>query len=276
MKELTVALLQMDAELDNKEGNIAKAVSYIKEAAEKGAKFICLPETFVTGYNLDYYGDRIYEMAEPIEGPTCTALKEAAKENGIYVIAGIPTKESADAPTYNSAVIIDDEGNLIGTYAKNHLFAGECDVFARKGEYPVFDTKYGKIGVMICADNNHPETARMLALGGAHLVFMPAAWRVQESDIWPLLIRTHALESNIFILAANICKKMPDLYLFGHSMIANPRGQEIAVGSEDKEELIVATIDLDEVENYRATMPSLKDRHPEDYGRFTEPLKDSY
>ena len=163
-----------------------------------------------------------------------------------------------------------------GVYSKNHLFGGECDYFTRTGEYPVFETKYGRIGIMICADNNHPEPARILALKGAQIVFMPAAWRVQEADIWPLLIRCHALENNVFVAAANMYCKMDDLFLFGHSMVASPRGEVVEELTQEAGGMIVQTIDLDEVAERRATMPSLKDRHPEDYGVFCAPVKAEY
>ena len=120
-------------------------------------------------------------------------------------------------PLENNAVVIDDEGEVIGTYSKNHLFGDEPKYFTANGEYPVFDTKYGKIGIMICCDNNFPEPARILALGGAELIFMPAAWRVQEEDLWKLLISSHACENNVFIAAANVFSRMDDLFLFGHS-----------------------------------------------------------
>ena len=136
----------------------------------------------------------------------------------------------------------------------------------------MFDTKYGKIGIMICCDNNFPEPARILALGGAELIFMPAAWRVQEADLWKLLISSHACENNVFIAAANVFSRMDDLFLFGHSKIVDPRGRVLRESEAEGDDVLVETIDLDSVYEHRACMPSLKDRHPETYDAFIEPV----
>lgn len=273
MREVTIGLIQLENKLCDKEYNLEKAVQLIRGAAKKGAVIICLPELFVTGYNLNVFGDDLYDMAEGIDGPTITRLCSEAKELGVYIIAPIAMTGGEGGKLKNAAVLINDEGEVQGIYNKNHLFGDECNYFSRDGEYPVFDTKYGKIGFIICADNNHPEPARILALKGAEIVFMPAAWRVQEADIWPLLIRCHALENNIFLAVCNTYSKMEDLFLFGHSMIANPRGKILEEIEEDQEGVIVYTVDLDEVATYRAIMPSLKDRHPEDYSVFCDPVQ---
>ena len=260
MSKVTIGLIQLETRLGDKEYNLALAQEKVREAAAQGAKIICLPELFVTGYNLGVFGDKLYDMAEGLSGPTITALRAQAKELGVYIIAPIALQVYTTRPLNNAAVLIDDE----------------CDYFTRTGEYPVFETKYGRIGIMICADNNHPEPARILALKGAQIVFMPAAWRVQEADIWPLLIRCHALENNVFVAAANMYCKMDDLFLFGHSMVASPRGEVVEELTQEAGGMIVQTIDLDEVAERRATMPSLKDRHPEDYGVFCAPVKAEY
>lgn len=272
MRNVTIGLIQLESRVGDKAYNLEQSQSLVREAAGKGAKIICLPELFVTGYNLNTFGEGLYGLAEGLSGPTITAMRALAKELGVYLIAPIALQVYTTRPLNNAAVLIDDTGEVQGVYNKNHLFGDECSYFTRTGEYPVFDTKYGKIGIMICADNNHPEPARILALKGAEIVFMPAAWRVQESDIWPLLIRCHALENNIYIAVANHYSAMDDLLLFGHSMIANPRGQVIEELTEDCGGLIVQTIDLDQVYEHRAVMPSLKDRHPEDYGVFCAPV----
>ena len=276
MSKVTIGLIQLETRLGDKEYNLALAQEKVREAAAQGAKIICLPELFVTGYNLGVFGDKLYDMAEGLSGPTITALRAQAKELGVYIIAPIALQVYTTRPLKNAAVLINDEGEVQGVYSKNHLFGGECDYFTRTGEYPVFETKYGRIGIMICADNNHPEPARILALKGAQIVFMPAAWRVQEADIWPLLIRCHALENNVFLAAANMYCRMDDLFLFGHSMVASPRGEVVEELTQEAGGMIVQTIDLDEVAERRATMPSLKDRHPEDYGVFCAPVKAEY
>ena len=274
MSKVTIGLIQLTNKLGDKEYNLEHSIQLIRLAAAKGAKIVCLPELFVTGYNLNVFGDSLYEMAESLDGKPIRRLCEEAEKSGIYIIAPMAMKgDEENGPMKNSAVLINDDGEVQGVYNKNHLFGDECNYFTRDGEYPVFDTKYGKIGMIICADNNHPEPARILALKGAEIVFMPAAWRVQESDIWPLLIRSHAIENNIFMAVCNTYSEMEDMYLFGHSMVVNPRGQILEDAGDAHEKVIVCTIDLDEVASYRASMPSLKDRHPEDYGIFCEPVK---
>ncbi len=272
MRNVTIGLVQLESRVGDKGYNLKEAERLVREAAAKGAQIICLPELFVTGYNLNTFGEGLYDLAEGLSGPTITAMRALARELRVYLIAPIALQVYTTRPLNNAAVVIDDQGEVQGVYNKNHLFGGECEYFTRTGKYPVFDTKYGKIGIMICADNNHPEPARILALKGAEIVFMPAAWRVQESDIWQLLIRCHALENNVYVAVANHYAQMDDLFLFGHSMIAGPRGQVIEELTEDQGGLIVRTIDLEEIYECRANMPSLKDRHPEDYGVFCVPV----
>ena len=276
MKQVTIGLVQLETKVGDKAYNLALAQEKVREAAAKGAKIVCLPEMFATGYNLDVFGDGLYDLGEGLSGPTILAMRALAKELGVYIIAPLALQVYTTRPLNNAAVLIDDQGEVQGVYSKNHLFGGECDYFVSTGEYPVFETKYGKIGIIICADNNHPEPARILALGGAQIVFMPAAWRVQESDIWPLLIRCHALENNVFLAACNMYSKMDGLFLVGHSMVAGPRGQVVEELTEEGGGVIVCTLDLDEVAQCRANMPSLKDRHPEGYGAFVAPVKAEY
>ncbi len=273
MREVIIGLIQLENELGDKEHNLEKAVSLIGEAAKKGAGIICLPELFVTGYHLEALKDDLYDMAERPDGAVFARLCGVARKLGIYIIAPVAMANGVPGQMENAAVLINDDGEIQGRYCKNHLFGAESLFFTRTGEYPVFNTKYGKIGIMICADNNHPEPARILALKGAEIVFMPAAWRVQEADIWPLLIRCHGLENNIFIAACNTYSRMDDLFLFGHSMVAGPRGNVVEELGEG-EGMIVCKLDLDEITACRLAMPGLKDRHPKDYGILCETLRD--
>ncbi len=274
MKQVTIGLIQLEPKLGDKEWNLAKAEEEIRACAAKGARIICLPELFLTGYNLDALGEQLYDLAEEITGPAITSLQTLAKELAVYLIAPIAMRKEAPRPLHNAAVFIDDTGEVQGVYEKNHLFGNECDYFTCTGEYPVFKTRYGTVGIMICADNNHPEPARILAVEGAELIFMPSAWRIQESDIWPILIRCHALENNVFLAACNMYSKMDGLFLFGHSMVAGPRGEVIAELTEGGGNVLVQTVDLDEVKVRRASMPSLKDRHPDSYGVLCEPVQE--
>ena len=273
MSKVTIGVIQLENELCKKKENLEKADRLVREAAGKGAKIICLPELFVTGYNLNVFGEDLYEMGEGLTGPTITHMRALAKELGVYIIAPIAMQMRSTRPLENNAVFIDDCGEVIGVYSKNHLFGDEPKYFCSNGEYPVFETKYGRVGVMICCDNNFPEPARILALKGAEIIFMPAAWRIQEEDLWKLLISSHACENNVYIAAANTFSRMDDLFLFGHSKIVDPRGRVIVESEAEGSDVLVETIDLDMVHELRGCMPSLKDRHPESYGPITEPVK---
>lgn len=273
MKNLTIGLIQLENELGKKEANLSKAVELVRRTAAKGAKIICLPELFVTGYNLDVFGEKLYDMAEGLTGPTVSTMRSLAKELGVYLIVPLAMQMKSTRPLNNVAVFINDDGEVQGTYSKNHLFGDEPKYFCSDGEYPVFETKYGKVGIMICCDNNFPEPARILALKGAEVIFLPAAWRVNEEDLWNLLISSHACENNVFIAAANTYCEMDGLFLFGHSKVVDPRGRVVEELSENKQGTIVCTIDFDEVYKARAQMPSLKDRHPDGYGEICTPLK---
>lgn len=272
MSKVRIGIIQLQNELCEKERNLEKAVELVREAAAKGAKIVCLPELFVTGYNLGVFGDRLSELSEGLTGPTITRMRALAKELAIYLIAPISMQMRSSFPLENNAVFIDDQGEVKGVYTKNHLFGDEPKYFVSHGEYPVFDTPYGKVGVMICCDNNFPEPARILALKGAEIIFMPAAWRVNEEDLWKLLISSHACENNVFIAAANTYCEMDDLYLFGHSKIVDPRGIVLCESEVKGSDVLVQEIDTDSVYEHRACMPSLKDRHPETYGIFTAPI----
>ncbi len=273
MSKVCIGVVQLQNEPCAKESNLKKAMELVREAAAQGAKIVCLPELFVTGYNLNIFGDRLSELSEGLTGPTITAMRELAAELKIYIIAPISMQIRTSFPLENSAVFINDDGTVQGVYSKNHLFGDEPKFFVSNGEYPVFDTKYGKIGVMICCDNNFPEPARILALNGAEIIFMPAAWRIQEADLWKLLISSHACENNVFIAAANTYCEMDDLYLFGHSKIVDPRGIILCESEKKGSDVLVQEIDTDSVYEHRACMPGLKDRHPEGYGVLCEPVR---
>ena len=162
-----------------------KAIPMIRQAGLDGSDMIMFPEMFTTGYELSIVGPRITELAEPVNGPTITALREAAKQAGVYVVAPIALYHD-DLPgvPFNSAVLIDREGNVAGVYDKQHLWALERFYFRGGNGTPVFQTDFGTIGIMICYDMGYPEVARMLALQGAQIVLCPSAWCEPDHDVW--------------------------------------------------------------------------------------------
>ena len=224
------------------------------------------PEMFTTGYELSIVGPRITELAEPVNGPTITALREAAKQAGVYVVAPIALYHD-DLPgvPFNSAVLIDREGNVAGVYDKQHLWALERFYFRSGCDCPVFDTDFGRIGVMICYDMGFPEVARMLALQGADLILCPSAWCQEDMDVWDVNAPARALENTAFVAAVNRYGVEDQLVMPGHTKVCNPRGHVVAELAEEAEGVLHVELDLNEVVDYRQRSPYLRDRRPDLY-----------
>lgn len=182
-KMVRLALVQFESELCNVEANVAHACDMIRKAGENGADMVVLPELFSTGYQLDVVGPRIAELVEPVDGPTVRALQEAAADAGSYVVAGLALEHELAGVAYNSAVVIDRAGELVGIYDKQHLWALERFYFRSGSDTPVFDTDFGRVGVLICYDLGYPEVSRMLALQGAELLVCPSAWCAADMDV---------------------------------------------------------------------------------------------
>lgn len=269
-RQFKIALVQYQSVLGDLQKNADRAVEMVRESAAKGAKIVCFPEMFNTGYNFQLIGDRFHNCGETIDGHTITRLQKVAKECACYVIAPITLEKKVKGVFYNAAVVIDDEGVVLGDYSKHHLWAAERYYFHAGEDIPVFDTKYGKIGVMICYDAGFPETARILTLKGAELIFMPSAWRIQDWDMWKLNIPQRALENTLYVAGVNRFGHEDDLYMFGNSKVADWRGRIIAESKEEKEEIVYAEIDLDQLTKARLDIHYLKDRRPDSYKLLSE------
>lgn len=269
-RQFKIALVQYQSVLGDLQKNADRAVEMVREAAAKGAKIVCFPEMFNTGYNFQLIGDGFHNCGETIDGHTITRLQKVAKECACYVIAPITLEKKVKGVFYNAAVVIDDEGVVLGDYSKHYLWAAERYYFHAGEDIPVFDTKYGKIGVMICYDAGFPETARVLTLKGAELIFMPSAWRIQDWDMWNLNIPQRALENTLYVAGVNRFGHEDDLYMFGNSKVADWRGRIIAESKEEKEEIVYAEIDLDQLTKARLDIHYLKDRRPDSYKLLSE------
>lgn len=267
MSKIKIALVQFEAKLCKCKENTDRAVKLAEEAAKNGAKFICFPEMFNTGYNLNVINRKIYDFAETLDGYTVSKFKIFAKEHEVYVIVPIAI-EVLPSVIENSAVLINNKGEVQNVYSKSHLWSLESVYFKSGDDISVFDTDYGKIGIMICYDAGFPEVARMLTLQGAKIIFMPAAWRIQDKDMWDLNVSGRALENTVFIAAVNRFGHEEDLYLFGNSKVANPRGTIIAESTNEAEEIVYCEIDLDEVQKHREVIPYLKDRQSYKYDKI--------
>ncbi|MDG6218677.1 MAG: carbon-nitrogen hydrolase family protein [Candidatus Thermoplasmatota archaeon] len=253
MKNFKVAIAQMDIVSEKKELNLKKADELSLIASEKGADFICLPEYFSTGS----IPEKFNELAETIPGNTTNKLCEIAKKNKIAIAASIIEK-SKDT-LYNTAVLIDSKGDLLGKQRKIHLFLEEATVVSNGKKCEVISTVNGKIGLMVCYDTIFPEVSRKLAMNGAQMIFIPANWPDPFSTQWKIALSARALDNQIWIVAANRCGKDDTYTYFGKSMIINPYG-EIVYECGNEEDLMVWEIELKKADEFKAIINFLKDR----------------
>lgn len=266
-----LALIQFESVLCDPAANTEKACGMIVDAASQGADLVVLPELFSTGYELNIVGPRIPELAEPVDGPTVTALRQAARDANCYVVAGLALTHELPGVAYNSAVLIDRTGSLAGVYDKQHLWALERFYF-RSGEgSPVFDTDFGRLGILICYDLGFPEVARMLALQGAEILVCPSAWCAEDMDVWDVNVPARALENTTFVAAVNRFGREDALVMPGHTKVCNPRGRVISELKDEAEGTLYVELNLDEVVSHRVSSPYLRDRRPDLYDQVMLP-----
>ena len=278
--QATNALPDSDDLPQIKKANIDKHVELIRLAADKGAQVCCLQELFYAPYFPAEQDTRWYDLAEPIpDGPTITLMKDLAKQHAMVLVVPIYEQEMPGV-LYNTAAVIDDEGNYLGKYRKHHiphLYPGFWEKFYFKpgnGGYPVFNTRFGKIGVYICYDRHFPEGARELGLNGAEIVFNPSATVAGLSEyLWRIEQPAHAVANQYFVGAINRVGTESPWNIgefYGNSYFCDPRGQFVAQGSRDQTEVIVADLDLDQIQEVRNVWQFYRDRRPETYTRTTE------
>lgn len=261
-----IALVQMDCAFLEVEKNVSKAASLIEEAAARGAHIVCLPECFNTGYLAgDIAG--MMKRAESLDGPTISKMRSLAKEKGVYLVAPLMLKKASDE-IYNSAVFINDSGEVEGFFSKTHPVGDERKLLNRGTDYPVWDTRFGKVGILICYDICFPEAARILALKGAELVFVPAAWRASHyfKEWWDLNIACHALDNLYYIAAVNRCGQCGEEIFAGKTQAASPIGEVLGSCDVKTETILYQDLDMSRVAKEREFNTMLIDRHPEDYG----------
>lgn len=269
-----IALIQMSCK-DDPAPNLAKALRLIDRAAEKGAQVVALQELFNTPYFPNRPRDRKYlALAEPIPGPTTERVAAKAKEHGVLILAPVYEKEMAGV-YYNSAALLGPDGEILGTYRKMHI--PHSDNFIEKYYFkpgnlgfPVFDTPFGKIGVLICYDRHFPEGARALGLGGAELLLIPVASpRPTASEVFIKELMGMAIANQFFVAAVNRVGKEADDRFYGSSLVCDPRGNVLAMAGDKKDEVLVADIDLSQVAATRNNWLFYRDRRPDAYGALT-------
>jgi len=264
-----------------REANLAKHVKLIEKAAAEGVQMLCMQEIFTGPYFCAEQSPRWFDSVERIpDGPTMKLMQELAKKHRMVIVVPL-YEEDTTGVYYNTAAVIDADGKYLGKYRKNHIphcAPGFWEKFYFKPGnlgYPVFDTAYGKVGVYICYDRHFPEGARALGLGGAEVVFNPSATVAGLSEyLWKLEQPAHAVANAYFIAAINRVGyeepwKIGEFY--GQSYICDPRGKFLAEAKRDRDELVTAEVDLDQIREVRNTWQFFRDRRPDSYASLVAP-----
>lgn len=265
-----------------KQNMIDKHLKLIDQAAEQDVQVLCLQELFYGPYYAAEQDPKWYDMAERIpDGETVQLMREVAKKHNMVIVVPI-AEEDMTGVYYNSAALIDADGTYLGKYRKSHLPQvppGFWEKFYfRPGNlgYPVFDTAVGRVGIYICYDRHFPEGARALGLGGAEIVFNPSATVAGLSQyLWELEQPAHAVANQYFIGAINrVGREEPwDIgKWYGSSYFCDPRGQIVAQAGEDEDEIVVADLDLDAIEDVRKVWQFFRDRRPDSYAQLSQDL----
>jgi beta-ureidopropionase len=257
-----------------KNAGLEKHLPLIEEAGKRGVQILGLQEIFNGPYFCPSQDPKWYDAAEAVPGPTTEMMQKIAKKHQMAMVVPVYEREQAGV-YYNTAAVIDSDGSYLGKYRKNHIphTSGFWEkYFFKPGNlgYPTFQTRFAKIGVYICYDRHFPEGARLLGLNGAEIVFNPSATVAGLSQyLWKLEQPAHAVANGYFVAASNRVGTEAPWNIgrfYGSSYVVDPRGNMLAVGSEDKDELVSATCDLEMIEEVRKVWQFYRDRRPETYG----------
>ena len=284
--EFTVGLVQM-ACTTQVQANLDTATELIESAAHSGAQVVCLQELFASHYFCQREEVDAFDLAEPVPGPTTDRYRAQARALGIVLI--VPIFERRIPGVYhNTVVVIDADGTLLGRYRKMHI--PDDPLYHEKfyftpGDlgYPVFETRFARIGTLICWDQWYPEAARLSALGGAELLVYPSAigWHPEERlqlgadqyNSWQLVQRSHAIANGVFVATVNRVghEGPPDggLDFWGQSFVCDPMGRVISAGTVDQSEVVIARCVRQQIEDQRRGWPFLRDRRVDSYGALT-------
>jgi N-carbamoylputrescine amidase len=280
--KFTIGLVQMRSSASAKE-NLARAADKIREAAGRGAQIICLHELFRSEYFCREENADLFALAETIPGPATEALAKVARETHAALVVSLFERRAAGV-YHNSAVVIDADGSLLGRYRKMHI--PDDPLYYEKfyftpGDlgFPVFDTRYARIGIQICWDQWYPEGARLVSLQGAQVIFYPTSigWHPREKaqfgaaqlDAWRTIQRGHAIANGVYVAVANRVgfEGTPEagLEFWGNSFVAGPFGEILAEASSTAEEILVVECDPARSEDTRRNWPFLRDRRIDAY-----------
>lgn len=297
-RKYNVGLVQMRMGPDP-EANMATAVRHIREAARLGANIVCLPELFRAQYFCQREDIHLFDLAEPIPGPSTAKLAEVARESRVAIIASL-FERRAPGLYHNTAVTLNVDGSIAGVYRKMHI--PDDPLYYEKfyftpGDlgFKATDTAFGRVGTLVCWDQWYPEGARLTALQGAEVLFYPTAigWHPAEKDqygaaqyeAWQTIQRAHAIANGVYVAGVNRVghehgdilgnrAEGPGLEFWGGSFLADPFGRIIAKASHDAEEVLLAEIDLALLEDTRRNWPFLRDRRIDAYAPITQRFLD--
>lgn len=285
MSKVKIGIVQMSCDA-NVANNLNKAIAEIKIAASKGANIVCLQELFTSLYFCDVEAYENFELAETIPGNTTNVLCTVAKECGVVIIASLFEKRTQGI-YHNTTAVIDADGSYLGKYRKMHIPDDPAyyeKFYFTPGDlgYKNFDTKYGRIGVLICWDQWYPEAARITALMGAEILFYPTAigWASAQDEAtndeqynaWQTIQRSHAVANGVHVVSVNRVgfEQNGAMKFWGGSFIANPFGRLLYKASHDKEETEVIEIDTAKTDSYRTHWPFMRDRRIDSYQPITK------
>ncbi len=282
-QEFTVGIMQMRCTA-NAQDNRERAATMIRQAAHQGAQVICTQELFGSEYFCQREATELFDLAEEIPGPSTDLFGRLARELGVAIIVSLFERRAAGL-YHNTAAVLDADGTLLGIYRKMHipddpLFYEKYYFTPGDTGFKAFDTRFGRIGVLICWDQWFPEAARLTALQDVSVLFYPTAigWHPSEKnkfgtaqvDAWQTIQRSHAISNGVYVASANRIghegPKDGGLEFFGNSFIADPFGRFLTRGSVDKEEILTAVIDPRHLETVRRNWPFLRDRRVDAYG----------
>ncbi len=283
-----VGLVQTACSLHPAE-NLDKAAQKVREAAKAGAQIICLQELFRSQYFCRKEDASLFDLAEPIPGESTAVMAKLAKEHNVVIVASLFEKR-AEGLYHNTAAILDADGQMLGIYRKMHI--PDDPLFYEKfyftpGDlgFRAWDTRYGRIGVLVCWDQWYPEAARLTAMQGANILFYPTAigWHPAEKaefgerqlNAWQTIQRSHAIANGVYVAAVNRVgfEQGPDdsgLEFWGNSFLADPQGQVLAQASSDREEILIHECDPRELDTVRRNWPFFRDRRIDHYGDITK------
>ncbi len=285
MSKVKVGLVQMSCVKDV-QPNLEKAIAGIRDVAAKGAQIVCLQELFTSLYFCDVEDYENFKLAEAIPGPSTDALSKVAKELNVVIIASLFEKRTSGI-YHNTTAVLDADGTYLGKYRKMHIPDDPAyyeKFYFTPGDlgYKTFDTKYAKIGILICWDQWYPEASRITALMGAEILFYPTAigWATSQDEqtntdqynAWQTIQRSHAVANGVHVVSVNRVGFEQDglMKFWGGSFVANPMGRLLYQASHDKEENTVVELDTNQTDFYRTHWPFMRDRRIDSYQPITK------